>query len=102
MKAEPASKGISGPCAISESAKEHQSALFSKTNKGLQCTFEQNQHVFETCFDCASGPGLFPAFGAPYSPGAWLFGQTGAPFRNASGGELIKPCLPNALHVMPA
>jgi len=56
----------------------------------------------ETCFDCAaSGPGLFPAFGAPASPGAGLFGQTGALPSNAFGGELNTLCLPNALYVMP-
>ncbi len=42
----------------------------------------------ENCSDCAaSSPGLFPAFGAPASPGAGLFGQTGASPSNAFGGR---------------
>lgn len=56
----------------------------------------------KTCSDCAaSSPGLFPAFGAPVSPGAGLFGQTGASPSNAFAGELTKLCLPHALHMMP-
>ena len=56
----------------------------------------------ENCSDCAaSSPGLFPAFGAPASPGAGLFGQTGASPSNAFGGELNTLCLPNAVDMLP-
>ena len=57
---------------------------------------------FETCFDCAASiPGLFPAFGAPASPGAGLFGQTGASSSNAFGGRPNTLDLLDALRLMP-
>ncbi|KAL0040303.1 hypothetical protein WJX77_002783 [Trebouxia sp. C0004] len=53
---------------------------------GASAGFGQAAATAATAGAPASSPGLFPAFGAPASPGAGLFGQTGASPSNAFGG----------------